>query len=256
MNKLAPRWYRITSVWYRHFRVYTSNLLSNGFPPFFEPLIFLAGIGLGLGQVIREMDGIPYLPFLASGLCISTAMMTSAYECTFGSFIRLEYEKIYDGILAAPVALSDMVIGEILWAGSKGFFFSLAVALVVSVFGILRTPLVLAIPVVGFLTGLLFASLSLFITSFVKNIDHFSFYMTGFLSPMFFFSGIVFPTSSLPAWLVPVTEVLPLTHAVRLARAILFGRPQYLVWDLGFIVVFVMLLTTLSVRGFYKRMIQ
>jgi len=256
MNKTHHPFQRILSVWYRHFRVYTSHLLSNGFPPFFEPLIFLAGIGLGLGQVIREMDGVPYLDFLASGLCISTAMMTAAYECTFGSFIRLEYEKIYDGILAAPIALAEMVIGEILWAGSKGFFFSFAVVSVVSLFGLLRTPWVVAIPFVGFLTGVFFASLSLFITSFVKNIDHFSFYMTGFLSPMFFFSGIVFPTSSLPGWLIPMTEVLPLTHAVRLARGILFQRPQLLVWDSLFLVGGILLFTMLSIRGIEKRMIQ
>ncbi|MCX7882602.1 MAG: ABC transporter permease [Brevinematales bacterium] len=256
MNKLPHPFIRIFSVWYRHFRVYTSNLLSNGFPPFFEPLIFLAGIGLGLGQVIREMDGIPYLDFLASGLCISTAMMTASYECTFGSFIRLEYEKIYDGILAAPLSLSEMVIGEILWAGSKGFFFSLAVVSVVSLFGILRTPWVLFIPFVGFLTGLMFASLSLFVTSFVKNIDHFSFYMTGFLSPMFFFSGIVFPTSSLPSWLIPITEILPLTHAVRLARAILFHRYEWLFGDILFLGVGILIFTILSIQGLAKRMIQ
>ncbi len=256
MNKPAHPIKRILSVWYRHFRVYTSNLLSNGFPPFFEPLIFLAGIGLGLGQVIREMDGIPYLDFLASGLCVSTAMMTAAYECTFGSFIRLEYEKIYDGILAAPISLSDMVIGEILWAGSKGFFFSSAVLIVVSLFGLLRTPWALVIPLVGFLTGVMFASLSLFITSFVKNIDHFSFYMTGFLSPMFFFSGVVFPTSSLPRWIQPITEALPLTHAVRMVRGVVFGRHQTLGWDLLFIGLMIGVFGFLSVQGIKKRMIQ
>ncbi|URA11279.1 ABC transporter permease [Thermospira aquatica] len=256
MNKLTHPVKRILSVWYRHFMVYTSNLLSNGFPPFFEPLIFLAGIGLGLGQVIREMDGIPYLDFLASGLCVSTAMMTAAYECTFGSFIRLEYEKIYDAILAAPISLTDMVVGEILWAGSKGFFFSFAVLLVVSLFGLLRTPWAFFVPVVGFLTGVMFASLSLFVTSFVKNIDHFSFYMTGFLSPMFFFSGIVFPTSSLPRWIQPITEVLPLTHAVRMVRGVVFERYQAIGWDLVFIVLTITVFGTLSIHGIKKRMIQ
>ncbi|MCK4908234.1 MAG: ABC transporter permease, partial [Spirochaetes bacterium] len=50
---------RIYSVWYRHIRVYTKHLLSNGLPPFLEPLIFLAGIGIGLGMHIKQMDGIP-----------------------------------------------------------------------------------------------------------------------------------------------------------------------------------------------------
>jgi lipooligosaccharide transport system permease protein len=246
----------IASVWYRHFRVYTSNFLSNGFPPFFEPLIFLAGIGLGFGKIIQEMDGVPYLQFLASGLFLSTAMMTSAYECTFGSFIRLEYEKIYDGILAAPVTLTEMVLGEILWAGTKGLFFSFAVVSVITLFGIFSTPKVLFIPLVGFLTGVIFACISLFITSLVKNIDNFSFYMTGFLSPMFFLSGVVFPLSNLPSWLRILAEVFPLTHTLRIGRAILFWKTQTLLWDSLYSIGIILIFGLLSIQGIKKRLVQ
>ena len=73
---------RISSVWYRHYRVYTKNLISNGITPFLEPLIFLAGIGLGMSRYISEMGGIPYVTFLATGLPITAAMFTSAFECS------------------------------------------------------------------------------------------------------------------------------------------------------------------------------
>ncbi|MFC1568765.1 ABC transporter permease [bacterium] len=210
---------RLYSVWYRHFLVYTRNLLSNGLPPFLEPLIFLAGVGLGLGKYIVSMDGLPYIQFLASGLLVTSAMYTASFECTYGTFIRLEYEKSYDGMLAAPITANDLIIGEILWAGSKGWFFSLAVLIIVSVFGVIPLGFSLLAPLVGLLTGLLFATISLWVTSFVKTINHFNFYMTGVLSPMFFFSGVVFPVSSLPKVLQPIAEIMPLTHVVRLVRA-------------------------------------
>jgi len=93
--------HRLFSVWYRHLRVYTGNLLSNGLPPFLEPLLFLLGVGLGLGKYITEsMEGLAYIEFLGTGLLVTTAMFTAAYECTFGTFIRLEYEKVYDGMPA------------------------------------------------------------------------------------------------------------------------------------------------------------
>jgi lipooligosaccharide transport system permease protein len=200
-----------------------------------EPLIFLGGIGLGLGKYIVSMDGIPYLQFLASGLIVTSAMYTSSFECTFGTFIRLEFEKAYDGMLAAPITVYDLFIGEILWAGSKGFFFSFAVLFMVTIFGIIPVSLSLLTPFAGFLAGVMFASLSLLVTSFVKNINHFNFYMTGFLSPMFFFSGVVFPISSLPKPLQPVAEIMPLTHAVYLVRDLCLGEfRSRLLFDLAY----------------------
>ncbi|MBN2105647.1 ABC transporter permease [bacterium] len=218
-NDLPSLPYRILSVWYRHFLVYTRNLISNGLPPFLEPLIFLAGVGLGLGKYIVSMNNLPYIQYLASGLLVTSAMYTASFECTFGTFIRLEYDKVYDGILAAPITANDLIIGEIFWAGTKGCFFSFAVLTIVTVFGVIPIGLSLLAPVVGFFTGLMFASISLWVTSFVKTINHFNFYMTGVLSPMFFFSGVVFPISSLPKGLQPFAEIMPLTHVVRLVRA-------------------------------------
>lgn len=256
MIRKHPSFYsRITSVWYRHFRVYTKNLLANGFPPFLEPLIFLAAVGIGLGRFINEMDGISYLPFLASGLMVTTAMYTSAFECSYGTFIRLEFDKAYDGMLAAPLSTADIFLGEILWAGTKGFFFSTAVLVVVSVFGILSLRECFLVPTAGFLTGLMFGSLSLFITSFVNDINQFNFYFTGILSPMFFFSGAVFSIDEMPSFLRLAAEALPLTHSVRLVRSICFGSDYPLLQPLLFITVFTTAAIWLSVRRLKRRLI-
>jgi len=259
-NKRYPNFLqRITSVWYRHFRVYTKNLITNGLPPFLEPLIFLAGIGLGLGNFvgINTMDGLSFLEFLASGLMVSTAMMTSAFECSYGTFIRLEFDRVYDGMLAAPLSVENIFMGEILWAGSKGFFFSLAVLIIIRIFGVINTPGSFIVPLIGFLTGLMFSSLSLFITSIVKNIDQYNFYFSGFLSPMFFFSGIVFPVSSLPLPLRVISELLPLTHSVRLSRALTFGRYEWInILDVFFILAFTTVFAFVGIRRLRKKIID
>lgn len=250
-------WTRIGGVWFRHFRVYSRNLISNGLPPFLEPLIMLVGIGLGLGAYISRMNGTPYIQFLASGLLVSSAMFTAAFECSFATFIRLEFDKVYDGMLTAPVTANNLIVGEILWAGTKGFFFTFAVMIVVSVFGILPIQRILPVPFVGFVTGIMFATLSLFVTSFVRNINHFNFYFTGFISPMFFFSGVFFPLDSLPAWVRPLAEALPLTHSVRLSRALSLAQPDnHLVWDLLYIVVFSGIFGFFAVHRLRKRLID
>ncbi|MFW5711564.1 MAG: ABC transporter permease [Spirochaetota bacterium] len=252
-----PLWARLYAVWYRHVRVYARNIISNGLPPFLEPLVFLVGIGMGLGAYLTKMEGVPFLEYLDTCLLMTTAMFTSAFECSFGTFIRLEYEKAYDGMLAAPITVWDLLIGEILWAGTKGFFFTLAVLIVIYGFGILPIGLSLIAPIIGFFTGAMFAALSLLVTSFVKNINHFNFYFSGFISPMFFFAGVVFPVTNLPAIVRPISEALPLTHAVRLTRAFSFpGEVPFLWADVIYILIFTLLIGILGVRRLKRRLID
>lgn len=248
---------RLFSVWYRHVRVYTKNLVSNGLPPFLEPLLFLLGVGVGLGQYIdRPMDGLPYIDFLGTGLLMTAAMFTAAYECTFGTFIRLEFEKVYDGMLAAPITVNNLIVGEILWAGTKGLFFTFAVLCILTLFGIIALPQGLLSPLVGFLTGMMFATLSLLVTSYVKTINHFNFYLTGIISPMFFFSGVVFPVSNLPQSVRFVAEIVPLTHAVRIVRAICTSRYQWsLLADLAYIAVFIVVIGLLAIHRLRRRLV-
>jgi lipooligosaccharide transport system permease protein len=256
-NKLPSLPHRLYSVWYRHVLVYTRNIVSNGLPPFMDPLIFLAGVGLGLGKYIVSMDNLPYIQFLASGLLVTSSMYTSAFECTYGTFIRLEFDKVYDGMLAAPITTSDLILGEILWAGTKGFFFSFAVLVMISIFGVIPLSTSVFAPFVGFLTGILFGAMSLLITSFVRTINHFSFYFTGVLSPMFFFSGVVFPVSSLPKVAQAIAWALPLSHPVALARALCTGRFHAgLLLNVLYILALTALTGTFAVRRLRKRLVQ
>ncbi len=249
---------RLFSVWYRHTRVYTKNLPSNGLPPFLEPLLFLMGVGLGLGKRITgPMDDMPYINFLGTGLLVTAAMFTAAYECSFGTFIRLEFEKVYDGMLAAPITVNNLIVGEIIWAGTKGMFFTFAVLCVLMAFGIIKLPAGLLTPLVGFLTGMMFATLSLWVTSFVKTINHFNFYLTGVISPMFFFSGVVFPVSDLPSYVRLVAEIVPLTHAVRLSRAVCAGHyTPALLGSVVYIILFTAVFGALAIRRLRRRLVS
>lgn len=249
---------RIYSVWYRHFRVYTKNLFSNGIPVFLEPLFFLAAIGLGLGQYITtDINGISFIKFLASGILVPPAMFTAAYECTFGTFIRLEFDKVYDGMLSASISVEDLLIGEIIFAGMKGLFFSACVLLIISIFGLVTYPMAILAPIGGFLTGLMFATLSLLVTSFVININHFNFYFTGLLTPMFFFSGIVFPLDTLPMYIRCIAEFSPLIHSARIVRAFCINSFNlYLLLDLLYIIIFTAVIGFFAIKRLKKRLIN
>lgn len=247
---------RLGSVWYRHMRVYTRNIFSNALPPFIEPLIFLAGIGLGLGMFIKEMDGMPYIQFLATGLLITASMFTAAFEMTFGTYIRLTFDKVYDGMLGAPLTPTDLMLGEILWCGTKGAIFTISVQLVCTLFGALPVDWILLSPILGFASGIMFAVMSLLVTTLVDNINNFNFYFSGFISPMFFFAGVVFPLQNLPAWLLPLAEAMPLTHPVRLVRGLTQGFNLIHLWDIGYMVAFTLIVGWIAIRRTRRMLID
>ena len=129
--------------------------------------------------------------------------------------------------------------------------------IVVASFGIVPLPWIFITPIVGFFTGIMFAVIALLVTSFVSNINHFNFFFTGFLSPMFFFSGVIFPISNLPPIIKIVAEFFPLTHVVRPSRAFDLGTFPPVVWyDLLFIIFFTLIIGWFAISRLSRRLIR
>ncbi len=211
-------WRRNALVWRR---LFVSSLLFH----FGEPLLYLLGIGYGLGRFIDGMEGISYLSFVASGLVASSAMMSASYEGTFSAYTRMVPQKTYDGIIATPVEVDDIVAGEMLWCATKGCMAGCALLIVATLLGAIGgLKALLCIPIL-LLVGLTFSGLALAITATAPSYEYFSYYMTLFVTPMFILCGVFYPVSSMPAFVQGLIQILPLTHAVALVRPLVTGAP-------------------------------
>ncbi len=188
-----------------------------------EPLIILVAFGYGLGALVGRVNDLPYILFLASGsICMST-MYAASFEAMYSAFSRMQIQKTWDSILNAPIALDDIVLAEMLWAGIKALISATAIAAVLVALGISRAPtLLLALPVL-FLVGLTFAAIALVFNALARGYDFFTYYFTLVLTPMTFLSGVYFPVDQLPGWLQQVAAVLPLSAAVELVRPLVIG---------------------------------
>jgi lipooligosaccharide transport system permease protein len=224
-QRAAPAWpLRVASVWARHLRVYSDSFAANATPAVFEPLFLLMAVGLGVGRYIdQRFNGLPYDQFMAPGILGMTAVYTAAYEATYGTYVRMRFQRTYQAMLATPLTARDVVLGELVWCGSKGLLFCSIVVAVLAALGTVTSWWALAVPVAGFLTATAFGGLSLTVTSFVRNMNHFQFFFTAALTPLVFFSGLMFPVQDLPGALPWVAYSLPMFHVIETFRLLTSG---------------------------------
>jgi lipooligosaccharide transport system permease protein len=227
------------AVWNRNLMQYKRTWKLTLLPNFFEPVLYLVSIGIGVGAYISEMGGTSYVAFLAPGLIAVAAMNGASYEVTYNAFVRLNFEKTYESMLTTSIQPEDLLAGEVLWAVTRSLIYGACFFLVIAAFGLAPMPAaLLAIPIIP-LTGLLFAAIGIVFSLQIPSINLFSFYFTLFITPLFLFSDIFFPIAERLSgtWLL-VAEALPLLHPVRLIRAAFAAEASWiLLWDAAYIFV-------------------
>jgi lipooligosaccharide transport system permease protein len=226
MNRYAPPVLsrRLIPVIRRHFLVWQKLALPSLLANVADPLITLVAFGYGLGRLVPEIAGVPYIVFLAAGSICMSVMMAASFESLYSAFSRMHVQRTWESLLNAPLLLDDVLAAEWLWAAAKGCLSGLAIILVAWGLGVSREPTLLAVLPVVALTGLAFAGLGLCFNAVARGYDFFSYYFTLVLTPMTFVSGVFFPVSQLPDWLQSVSAVLPLTAAIALARPLVLGE--------------------------------
>jgi lipooligosaccharide transport system permease protein len=196
------------------------------FTGFFEPLFFLLGIGFGLGSLVGNVAGpggqlIPYAVFVAPALLAASAMNGAVYDST-NMFFRLRYEKAYDGMLATPLTVGDIAMGEVAWALGRGTLYGLGFLVVMFALGLVPSPWgLLALPA-SMLIGFATAATGLTAVSFMRSWQDLDLIFVVTL-PLFLFSATFFPITSYPEGLRIFVELTPLYRGVDLIRGLTTG---------------------------------
>lgn len=198
------------------------------FSGFFEPVFYLFSIGVGIGQLVGDVStgsGAPvsYAEFVAPGLLAASAMNGAVLESTMNIFFKLRYERVYDAMLATPLAPGDIAIGEIGWSQVRGALYAggflivmLLGGLMPSLWGLLALPAALII-------GFAFAAVGMAVTTFMRSWQDFDM-VTLVTLPLFLFSATFYPLTVYPGWLQVVAQFSPLYHGVDLIRGLTLGN--------------------------------
>jgi lipooligosaccharide transport system permease protein len=246
---------RAMRVWQRHWTVYTKLYKTSFALNFAEPALYLVAMGLGLGSLVPAIHGQSYIKYIAPGIIASSSVFAAVYECTYGTYIRMTFQKTFDAILATPVNLDDLIAGELIWGATKSVIFGITIMIVVALFGLVKSPvIVLTIPFI-FLGGLIFAELSVIFCALVPGIDFFSYFYTLFMTPLFLFSGIFFPLDTMPRIVADLAFFTPLYHLVNICRAFSAGTVTPSLGSIVWLMVAVVAVAPFPFRLMRKRVI-
>jgi len=212
-----------------HLLVYRRTWKGSVFVSFVSPILFLGAMGFGLGSLIsrgpsRTVDGASYLAFLAPGLLAATAMQSAYVEATYPIMARIQWLRTYEGMLATPIGVLDVLAGEFGWLALRLALGSCAFFLVMLLFGTVHSGLALLAIVVAVLTGLAFATPILAFTATQRKDTSFPFIGRFLITPLFLLGGVFFPIHQLPQLVQDIAWLTPLAHGVALARGLLVGQ--------------------------------
>ncbi len=244
--RLSMRWW---PVWKRNVLVWRKLMGPALLGNVIEPLLYLLALGYGLGLFIGKMEGVDYLTFLASGFICASAMNSASFEGLYSVYTRVAVQRTWEGMLAAPLDIDDILIGELLWTATKSLISCTMILIVAWLLGAVPGEwAILALPLL-FILGLCFGALALVVTAVSKSYDFFMYYFTLLVTPMFLFSGVFFPLEQLPEAVRWIAMILPLTHGVELVRPLMIGEPLSDVW------LHISVITAYIACGFYLSLV-
>jgi lipooligosaccharide transport system permease protein len=213
----------LTGVLVREVVNFSSYWRSTTFSSTVEPTIYLLAFGFGFGSLVSRVAGLDYVQFVGTGTVATAVLFSSAFPAMFGTFIKYQFQRTYDAILAAPVDTEELVTAEALWIATRAAVYGCVPLLVAMAFGLDAAWGMLTVPVIAFLAGFGWACFGISLAGYASSIENFNYVISAVLTPLFLVAGTFFPLSQLPRWAQIAGNFNPLHHCVELVRHAAFG---------------------------------
>lgn len=227
----------LTGVLVREAVNFSSYWRSTTFSSTVEPTIYLLAFGFGFGSLVSQIGGYDYVEFVGTGTVATAVLFSSAFPAMFGTFVKYQFQRTYDAILAAPVDTEELVTAEALWMAARASVYGCVPLLVAMVFGLDPRWGMIAVPGIAFIAGFGWANFGISVAGFASSFENFNYVVSAVLTPLFLVAGTFFPLDELPNWVQVLANLNPLYHCVELVRHAAFGWDAWA--DLGHLAVLV-----------------
>jgi len=247
----------ITGVLVREVVNFSSYWRAATFSSTVEPTIYLLAFGFGFGSLVSTINGFSYVQFVGTGTVATAVLFSSAFAAMFGTFVKYQFQRTYDAILAAPVDTEELVTAESLWIATRAGVYGCVPMIVAIFFGLDPSWGMLTVPFIGWLTGLGWANFGIMVAGFAKAIENFNYIVSAVLTPLFLLAGTFFPLDELPGWVQVLANLNPLYQCVELVRAaVLYGFEWNDLLRVGMLVVFALIMWRLAIHAMTRKLID
>ena len=247
----------LTGVLVREAVNYSSYWRSSTFSSTVEPTIYLLAFGFGFGSIVSRIGGYDYVDFVGTGTVATAVLFSSAFPAMFGTFVKYQFQRTYDAILAAPVDTEELVTAEALWIATRAGVYGCVPMLVALAFGLDPAWGMLTVPGIAFLAGFGWACFGISVAGYATSIENFSYIVSAVLTPLFLVAGTFFPLSGLPRWAQIAGEFNPLHHCVELVRSAAFGFEGWTdLARVGALVAFGLITWRVAIRAMTRKLID
>jgi lipooligosaccharide transport system permease protein len=247
----------LTGVLVREVVNYSSYWKSSTFSSTVEPTIYLLAFGFGFGSLVSTIGGYDYVDFVGTGTVATAVLFSSAFPAMFGTFVKYQFQRTYDAILAAPVDTEELVTAEMLWIATRAGVYGCVPMLVAMMFGLDPSWGMFAVPFIGWIAGFGWAGFGVAVAGFSKSFENFNYVVSAVLTPLFLLAGSFFPLDDFPQWAQVLAAINPLYHCVALVRNAVFG------WDgwedlaqVGFLVAFGLAMWRVAIHAMTRKLID
>jgi lipooligosaccharide transport system permease protein len=247
----------LTGVLVREVVNYSSYWKSSTFSSTVEPTIYLLAFGFGFGSLVSSIGGLDYVSFVGSGTVATAVLFSSAFPAMFGTFVKYEFQRTYDAILAAPVDTEELVTGEALWIATRAAVYGCVPMLVAMAFGLDPAWGMFAVPLINWVAGYGWANFGIAVAGFAKSIENFNYIVSAVLTPLLLLAGSFFPIDQFPTWARVLANLNPLHHCVVLVRdAVIYGFDWVDIARVGYLVGFGLLMWRLAIYAMERKLID
>ena len=247
----------LTGVLVREVVNYSSYWKSSTFSSTVEPTIYLLAFGFGFGSLVSTIGGYDYVDFVGTGTVATAVLFSSAFPGMFGTFVKYQFQRTYDAILAAPVDTEELVTAEALWIATRAGVYGCVPMLVAIAFGLDPSWGMFAVPFIGWIAGFGWANFGIAIAGFSKSFENFNYVVSAVLTPLFLLAGSFFPLDGFPQWARILAAFNPLHHCVVLVRNAVFGFEG---WEdlgrVGVLVLFGLLMWRIAIHAMTRKLID
>ena len=248
----------LTGVLVREVVNYSSYWRSSTFSSTVEPTIYFLAFGFGFGAVVSSIDGLDTLDFIATGTVATAVLFSSAFPGMFGTFVKYQFQRTYDAILAAPVDTEELVSAEAIWIATRAGVYGCVPMIVAIFFGLDPSWGMLAVPLIAWIAGFGWACFGISVAGFSKSFENFNYIVSAVLTPLFLLAGSFFPLDEFPQWARVLAQFNPLHQLVVLVRdAVIYGWDGWIDFArLGVLVAFGLLMWRIAIHAMTRKLVD